>query len=187
MQLIRFIDSIIHASVDVEGELSEAQGFLKAMEVHSSNMKGDKRSVSQKVKDYKEEYTQLVQNYKSTKSQAEQFAVKSGSASRSKLLNSNQKLDQTTVVLEQSRNILHQTEQVGNTVINDLESQKEQLVHAQGKVKETKQFTMDAKSILQLMGTRAVMHKICVWFTILVLAIIIGVILYYGVIAKKKK
>lgn len=182
-----YVDSIIHASVDIEGEISEAEGYVKAMEVHCNSLKGDKRIYQTKVKDYKEEYQQLIQRYKSTRFEAESLALKGGSAARSKLLTSNQKLDQSTQVLEQSRNILHNTEHIGNTVLTDLESQKEKLEHAQTKVKETKEFTYDAKSILQSMGTKAMMHKICIIFTIVILAIIIGIIFYYGIIVRKGK
>ena len=65
-----------------------------------------------------------------------------------------------------------------------MESQKETLMSAHDKVTETRMFTSDAKKILRTMGTRAVMQKVCVVFTIIVLAGIIGIIAYYG-FAKK--
>ena len=68
-----------------------------------------------------------------------------------------------------------------------MESQKEVLLSAHGKVNETRQFTRDAQKILRMMGTRAVMHKLCMIFTILVLAAMIGVVAYYGFIDKKNK
>lgn len=89
--------------------------------------------------------------------------------------------------LEQSRQILAQTENIGVNIITDLESQKEILIDAQGKVKETRQFTMDAKKVLRIMGNRAAMHKCCVIFTIIILAGAIGAIAYYGFFAKDSK
>eukprot|EP00429_Kryptoperidinium_foliaceum_P122306 CAMPEP_0176330476 /NCGR_PEP_ID=MMETSP0121_2-20121125/76046_1 /TAXON_ID=160619 /ORGANISM="Kryptoperidinium foliaceum, Strain CCMP 1326" /LENGTH=72 /DNA_ID=CAMNT_0017673275 /DNA_START=54 /DNA_END=268 /DNA_ORIENTATION=+ len=72
------------------------------------------------------------------------MALKGGPNARSKLLNANQRLDSSTATLEQSRNILYQTENIGDAVITDLESQKEKLVDAREKVKDTKRFTVDA-------------------------------------------
>lgn len=81
--------------------------------------------------------------------------------------------------------ILAQTEQIGVTIINDMEGQKETLINAQGKVKETREYTMDAKQILRTMGNRAVMHKCCVMITIIILFAVICVIIYYGFIKSK--
>ena len=78
-----------------------------------------------------------------------------------------------------------QTEQIGNTVLTDLENQREILLDAHDKVTETRGFTTDAKSVLRMMGFRAVYHKMCMLFTILVLAGVIGVIVYFGFLKKK--
>lgn len=163
--------------------MSEAEGYLRAMDVEFRTMSSvDKRTAQQKVNDYKEEYKQMLQRYQSAKFNAEAQALKGGPSSRTKLLTANQRLDQSTATLEQSRQILAQTEQIGNTILTDMESQKETLQGASEKVKETKQFTLDAKGILRTMGNRAVMHKCCVYFTILILAAVIIVISYCGFI-----
>jgi hypothetical protein len=58
---------------------------------------------------------------------------------------------------------------------------------ARDKVKDTKDVTVDAKNILRMMGNRAVIHKICVIFTILVLLAAIICIAYFGIIKKDDK
>ena len=110
--------------------------------------------------------------------------MKGGPSARTKLIAANQKLDMSTATLEQSRMLVAQTEQIGNTVIADMENQKETLLDAQDKVKETRQFTLDAKLVLRSMGTRAVIHKICIISTIIILAAVIGVIVYFGFLKK---
>lgn len=171
--------------MEIEGELSEAEGYLRAMDVEFRTMASvDKRSAQQKVTDYKDEFRQMQQSYQTSKFNAEATALKSGANARTKLVTANQKLDQSTVTLEQSRMILHQTEQIGNTILTDMENQKETLMSAQDKVKETRQFTTDAKGILRMMGNRAFMHKICIWFTIIFLAAVIGTISYCGFIGQ---
>ena len=58
---------------------------------------------------------------------------------------------------------------VGDSIILNLESQREHLADADEKVRDTKKITVDAKYILRMMGNRALMHKACVMVTILIL------------------
>eukprot|EP01038_Epipyxis_sp_PR26KG_P013527 gene13527-18147_t len=179
------VDVVITASVEIDGELSEAEGYLRAMEVEFRTMaSSDKRTAQQKLTDYKEEYRQLQQHYQSSKFNAESAALKSGSAARTKLLSVNQRLDQSTATLEQSRQILAQTEQIGTTIITDLESQKEKLMEARSNVKDTRDITNEARQVLKIMGNRALIHKLCVVFTIIVLLGGIIAVAYFGFIKK---
>ncbi len=181
------VDLVIAASVEIEGELSECEGYLKAMEIEYRNLgQLDKKSVQGKVNEYKEEYALLNSRYTQSKFNAESLALKGGNNARNKLLNANQRLDQSTATLEQARMLVAQTENIGTTIITDLEGQKEQLMGAHEKVKETRQFTLDAKNILRIMGNRAIMHKCCVMFTMFALLVVIGVIIYYGFLKDKK-
>lgn len=178
-------DSVISATVEIEGELSEAEGYLRAMDVEFRVISSaEKRSAQQKVSDYKDEFRQLNQNFQDSKFKAEALALKQGSTARSKLLTANQRIDESTASLEQSRMLIAQTEGIGNKIITDLESQKETLTDAKEKVQETKEFTVDANRILKMMGNRAIMHKVAVMLTILVLFAAICAILYYGFIGK---
>lgn len=141
----------------------------------------DKKSVQQKVQEYRDELKSLQNSFQTTKFNAEALALKSGPSSRQRLLTANQRLDQSTATLEQSRQLIAQTEKVGDNVLADLENQKETLMDARDKVKETKDFTTEARRVLKTMGNRAILHKICVMFTIVaLLGAIIGVG-YYGV------
>lgn len=179
------LDVVVTQTVEIEGELSEAEGFLRAMDIEFKTLPANRKQNSQqKLNDYKAEHKNLTTNFQKAKYQAESLALKGGPNARSKLQNANQKLDSSTATLEQTRNILYQTEQIGDAVITDLESQKEKLVDARDKVKETKRFTVDAKQILRMMGNRALMHKACVMLTIVLLfGAIIG-IGYYGIVGK---
>lgn len=181
------VDNVIAASVEVEGELSEAEGYLKAMDVEFRSLASvEKKGAQQKVVDYREEYNHLVQRYQTTKHNAESMALKSGATARTKLLNANMRLDQSTATLDQSRMILAQTEQIGGNILTNMEGQRETLMDAHAKVKETREFTLDARQVLRMMGTRAVMHKCFVMFTIIALLGVIGVIIYYGFVSKNK-
>ncbi len=177
---------MISASVEIEGELAEAEGYLRAMDIEFRTMtSADKTKAQQKVTEYKEEVKTLQQNYQTAKFNAESIALKASPASRTKLLNANQKLDNSTATLEKSRQLVANTEKVGDTIIKDMENQKETLMDAQSKVKETKYFTSEARRVLRQMGHRAIIHKICVYFTIVGLLAAIVAVGYYGLIGKK--
>lgn len=177
---------MISSTVEIEGELSEAEGYLRAMDIEFRTMSSaDKRSAQQKVSDYKEEYKRLQQHFQSSKFTAESEALKNSPQARTKLLTANQKLDQATATLEHSRQLVADSEAIGNTIITDMSNQKEILLDAKEKVKETKSFTVDARKILRVMSNRAVIHKIMVWFAIVALFAGICAITYYGFIVKK--
>ncbi len=182
------VDSVILYSVEVEGELSETEGYMKAMEVEIKNFPAkDRQSGQQKLTNFKDEYRQLLQRYQLTKQNAEAQALKGGPSARAKLINSNQKLDQSSAMLEETRRVLAATEQTGNVILTDLESQKETLTDAHSKVKEVHTLTDRAREVLADMKRRAIAHKVCLFFTIIVLMGIIVGLAYYGFAGKKPK
>ena len=61
-----------------------------------------------------------------------------------------------------------------------MEKQKETLIASKKKVQETKQYTVDAKRILVIMGNRAIMHKVCVFITCVILFAAIIAVGYEG-------
>lgn len=108
--------------------------------------------------------------------------MKNGPAARVKLITANQRLDQSTATLENSRMLIANSEATGNVIIDDLTSQKQSLQGAQSKVQETQQFTSDAKGVLKVMFRRAIMHNVIMAVIILVLFGVIVIIAYYGLI-----
>lgn len=177
-------DTIISLSVDIETELSEAEAYIRALDVESRSAIGDKRAMANKLAEFKKELRSLTDDFRNCKFEAEQQALKSGSAARSKLTSNNEKLDKSTRTLEQSRMLVAQTQDVGNVILTDLESQREQLEDAHGKVKDTKQYTLDAKGMLKMMHNRAIIHKVLVYLTIFILFGVIIVMIYYGFLKK---
>ena len=183
-----FTDTIIHACVDIEGELSEAEGYVKAMEVLGStpSVRSTDNSVQEKAADYRDEFQQLQGKYRNMKSLAEAQAIKGTSAGRSKQLSLHQTMDKSTLLLEQSRLLAQDASATGDMVLTDLEAQKSQLAQAHQRVNDTKDVTFDAKNILRQMGFRAIRQKLILYVVILALFGIICLIFYYGVIGGRK-
>lgn len=146
----------------------------------------DRKTAGGKVAEYREEFKQIVENFRNAKTKAESLALKAGSANRDKLLTANQRLDNSTAALEKSRQLVAESENIGVKIATDLENQKETLISAKTKVQETKQFTTDAKGILRMMGRRNVYHKLIMLTIILILFGAICVTFYYGIIEKKE-
>jgi vesicle transport through interaction with t-SNAREs protein 1 len=179
------VDKIISSSVELDGELSEAEGYLRAMEVEARYIKGgDKRNLTEKLSDYKTEFREINQKFTKAKFEAESVALKKGATGkRGQLVNRNAKLDNSTSTLMQSRALVEETEKVGSATLSDLENQREVLMDASGKVDQTRTYAEDARHILKQMANRAFWNKFCVYIWILILFAAIITIVYFGFLA----
>jgi vesicle transport through interaction with t-SNAREs protein 1 len=151
-----------------------------------SMISSDKKNAASKLNEYRDEVKQMQKDFQAAKYKAESLALTNGPIARQKLLTSNQRLDSSTATLEQSRQLIAQTEGIGSAITTDLEAQRELLQGANKKVTETKQYTTDAKGILVDMGYRAIRHKICMLLVIVILLGLIGLTGYYGFVKEKK-
>ena len=79
----------------------------------SSSSSIDKKNIQSKTNDYKNEYTQLYDNYKKVKINYDNIIIKNNLQSQTKLSSYNQKLDSSTSLLEKSRQTLAQTDALG--------------------------------------------------------------------------
>ena len=183
------IDLVIATSVEIESELSETEGYLRAMDVeHRTVGPQDKRGAQEKVQDYRVEYREMLQKFKTAKHDAELLALRGGAdGSRARLLQANSRLDGSSATLQHSRRLVAQTEEIGNTVLTDMGNQREVLMAADEKVEETRGFTAQAKGVLKMMSNRAYYHKLCIYAWIVVLFIAIVSIIYFGFVAPDEK
>ena len=83
--------------------------------------------------------------------------------------------------------IIAQTDEIGNQTINNMESQKEQLVGAAAKVDETRGYTSNARDVLTAMANRALRHTACVALVIIILLGLNVLTIYFAFIDKDKK
>ncbi len=183
------VDGVIAISVEIESELSETEGYLKAMDVEQRTVPPqDKRTVGEKVNEYRAEYRERLNQFRTAKQNAELLALRGGAnANRIKLLNTNARLDASTATLQQSRQLVAQTENIGTAILTDMGQQREILMGADDKVEETRGFTSQAKGILTMMHNRAFYHKMCIYAWIFFLFAAIVCVVYYGFIAPDVK
>ena len=62
------IDAVIATSVEIESELSETEGYLRAMDVEHRAIGGqEKKHAQEKVNEYRSEYREMLQKFKNTR------------------------------------------------------------------------------------------------------------------------
>ena len=162
---------------EIDGLLGEAAGALDELEreAHSA-------AERQQAARYRSDYTALAKDVARARDRQSLLgggggggaggAGGAGAAASSAM-------DRGTALLEQSLRVTAETEDVGVAIMGDMHGQREQLVDAHDRVKETRQFTRDAHRIMRAMGRREVVHKVMLVSTILILLVAIGLVTYY--------
>jgi Snare region anchored in the vesicle membrane C-terminus len=175
--------------VECEDELSEIEGFWKAMEVEVQDMiSTDKHYNQRKLDGYAGELKQLRDVYKELRNKSNIVSQKNDATSikRRALLEANDRLDKSTKTIQKSQFSINDTEQVGYVIIADLESQREKLTGAGINVDETKGITYSARRVLNQISNRVLMQKLSLLVLILILFCAIWLLFYYGILSRKK-
>ena len=94
-------------------------------------------------------------------------------------------LNSQTSMIADTQRICNDTEFVGANILGTMSTQREQLINANDRVKETRSYAGQARSMLKTMGRRAFFYRIFLYFVILALLAGNCTILYYGYIKKK--
>ena len=194
--LIYFSKSARKAYIEAQSELLEAEGYLHALDLEFRLMvSAEKSKLHGRLKSYREDYQVRLTHLHAIKQEIEGVEEKNDAVPNQCRpvdvtfdiqggLRTNALLDRSTNSLEQSRQIVANTEIIGKNVISDLESQREQLLGAKENLSETKDFAGIAKRLLRSMGRKALMQKFSLIFTIISLFAVICLIIYFG-LAKK--
>ncbi|RHZ13052.1 hypothetical protein DYB37_008719 [Aphanomyces astaci] len=85
---------------------------------------------------------------------------------------------------KQSKRIVQETEHIGISVMDTLAQQRETLLSAHDKVKDTRETAGDARRVLQRMSQRVLTHKLTLWFVIVVLVVAIALVFYHNFIRR---
>jgi hypothetical protein len=94
-------------------------------------------------------------------------------------------LDRATHSLERSRQIVADTELIGAHVANDLEGQREKLIAGQHHVRSMSAATRTVRKTLRTMSSNALTLKVFLVVVNVLLAALIGMLVYYGYIKGK--
>jgi vesicle transport through interaction with t-SNAREs protein 1 len=76
--------------------------------------------------------------------------------------------------------VLSETNDIGVSVIDTMQQQRESLLRSRDKVGNTNSLTERARGIMRLMQARTVTNKALLIFVVLLLLAMIGVVVYFG-------
>jgi vesicle transport through interaction with t-SNAREs 1 len=154
----------------------------------SGMVPSESRYIKQKLETYKKQYEGLNSLFVTSKSrmldslskQAQPPVLDTKAFSAVKEIG-----DRATMSLENSRQIVAETEKIGSEVISELEEQREKLVSAKSNIEVTRGSAVDARGVLSSMTTKAFFLNVFLVFMNLLLLAIIAMIVYFGYIMKK--
>ena len=167
----------------LDGLLSQAADLIKQMEVEvRSHDAATRKVLTDKVLHYKKSLSTHRTDFERAKEAAERVALGIGSKSqeqRQRLLDVNDKLAmQNEKILNATRTVA-ETEEVGIEIIQELGRNREKIQSAHGKVKEFSGLTDTARRMITSMQRRDVQQRFILCFIAIVLAIAIGVTVYF--------
>ena len=162
---------------------------LKAMDVElRSVVSSEKKNASIKIMEYKEEFRNITIHFTKAKDLVESSYLMSSAKAidadkvKFKETRGNRAILNATNSLEQSRQIVSETEEIGTNIISGMRNQREQLIVAADNVSDTRNVTQTAKSVLSKMGNKAFLHKLSLIGIIIILACLITLVVYNGFI-----
>ena len=183
LELEQNISNPLYYLVDIQDELIEADANLAGLAVVYERDK----LFQQKILNYKEQLIGFHNLYNKIKLEiSKRSLTNTNNSSSTRLIDDNKTVDNCTNMLEQSRQILFETEKVGGVALSDLSHQKERLLSGQEHVRETKNVSTQVRAILRRMVCKAYMQKGIVISVALILLAAIVLVSYYGLVRKWK-
>ena len=102
----------------------------------------------------------------------------SRNASKERLLQAQNQLEQQNDTLDRARRVMADTEEVGMEITSELARNRETLETAHGRVREVSGLTNRARRLLQNMNRRAVQQKLALYTIGIVIVLVLCVILW---------
>ncbi|CAH0478311.1 unnamed protein product [Peronospora belbahrii] len=147
-------NTVLHASQSAHANVVEAQRCIKLMTVEirgrSPNLR---KSMQTKINLYRDELQGLVRDLERAQLMARDENATSRTVNQTsqyeRLIKNNDRLTKSSKKLQDMHRIVTETEEVGITVLDTLAQQREGLLGAHEKVRETGAMTIEARRILQ--------------------------------------
>lgn len=175
---------------NMENDLKSAQSFLRTMDMEARSFPaGDRREFSSKVTLYRSVLADIKKDVSALRSKADRGALFSGpdgvemTESRSHrewLLSTQDKHAATNETLASALRTVADTEDVAIGITGELARNRETILSAQRKARETTSMTYKARKLVQNMRKRTMMQKLMLCFFIFVMLGVIVFILYFA-------
>lgn len=172
--------------------MTEGDRIVKAMDMEARGVRpSEKRKLTDRIRRYKADLNNLKGDLERASSKGDRDELLTGGGTRgaiakesagqrARLLEAGERMDKGTAQLQETRRTLMETEEVGVNIMGNLHTQRETLLRAHDKVKETNRLTGRARRVLNSIKARACTNQLLLIFIILVLLGLIGVVIYFG-------
>ncbi|XP_023210593.1 vesicle transport through interaction with t-SNAREs homolog 1B-like [Centruroides sculpturatus] len=182
---------------EVEREIDEADSVLKEIQTESDSAPiSYRQQVNHRIRQYKSDLERannklnVLSNNSSRKELFGQRAQAAGPADfgeRSKVLQINETLTNTSRGIERTHQIAAETDAVGVTVISELDTQREALLRTRERLDATDVNMSRSRKILRSMYRRVITDKLILIVIILIELGIVGLLIYLNVKKHTKK
>nr|AFK39102.1 unknown [Lotus japonicus] len=178
---------------EIKAGIDEAEALIRKMDLEARSLQPNVRAVLlAKLREYKSDLNNLKSEVKKIVSgnlnpSARDELLESGMADtltassdqRSRLMMSTDRLNKTGDRVQQSRKTMLETEELGVSILQDLHSQRQSLLHAHTTLHGVDDNIGKSKKILTNMTRRMNKNKWIICGIVLVLVIVIALILYF--------
>ncbi|CAM8935003.1 unnamed protein product [Rhodiola kirilowii] len=177
---------------EIKGGLDEAESLIRRMDLEARSLQPNVKAVLlAKLREYKSDLNNLKSQVKRITSgdtmSARDDLLESGMADaatisadqRGRLLMSTGRLNQSTDRVRESRKTMLETEELGVSILHDLHSQRQSLLHGHDTLHGVDDNIGKSKRILTNMSRRMNKNKWIIASVVTLLIIAIGVILYF--------
>ncbi|KAL6781182.1 VTI1B [Auxenochlorella protothecoides x Auxenochlorella symbiontica] len=173
---------------EAEADLLEAEHILQRLDIEARSLPPvTSRALLQKLKDYKADIAKLRSDAKtagtsSAESRAElglgneYFQTSAGQ--RDRLLTATDRLGKTSDRIQAGRQQLLETEELGISVLGDLQRQRETILHSRDALAGVDEGISRSRAILSSMSRRIMQNKIIMWGIVALLLGAIGLIVW---------
>ncbi len=178
---------------EVQNDLAEAEALIRRMDLEARSLAPEKKTpLLSKLREYKADLNKLKADAKKASTftssdsanRAELGLVgdswsASSAAQRERLLATTDRINRSGERIQQSKQTLLETEELGVSILQDLHRQRETIVHARDTLHGVDDNITKSRKILSVMARRIMQNKAIMYGIILLLVGSIGMLVYF--------
>jgi len=178
---------------EIESQLEEANTILEQIGLEIRDCDAALRpGLTSKLNCYNAELKRLKQEFVKAKTSPSGFNQDEddfsfGEDQRQRLLDNSERLERTGNHLSNAYRVAIETEEIGNSVLRDLEGQRETLTRARSRLRETDAELGRSSRLLNSMIMRHIRDKIALYLIGVVFVLVICISVYFTVTKKDEK
>lgn len=178
---------------DIESQLEEANTILEQIGLEIRDCDATQRpGLTSKLNCYNAELKRLKQEFVKAKAGPSQYAQDDdefafGEDQRQRLLDNSERLERSGNHLSNAYRVAVETEEIGNSVLRDLENQRETLSRARSRLRDTDAELGRSSRLVNSMIMRHMREKLALYVIGVVFFLVICVSVYFTVTKKEDK